>query len=247
MQADEEVSRVETAPLLRGILTQINGVSAREVAGDHWVIEGDRGITYLTEAPPPEEVVEGEWWPDAYAGPPLVAFAAEEAREIGLGLGDTFVCKKNGNSFEFAIVGFVTSPGIELVSKFFNVGAEFEQQAVHAVFGSRDDLKTKLGSDAIHLIQIDLRDDVDDAEAMATIRDELFEYAILDAGSGREIRDEIVGFITQSLVAMSSIAIASMLIASLGVANLNSLAYEAVLDCGYGFEGTSQEAGEEVW
>ncbi|MEL6954597.1 MAG: FtsX-like permease family protein [Pseudomonadota bacterium] len=89
MQADDEVSRVETAPMLRGILTQINGVSAREVAGDHWVIEGDRGITYLTEAPPPEEVVEGEWWPDDYAGPPLVAFAAEEAREIGLGLGDT--------------------------------------------------------------------------------------------------------------------------------------------------------------
>ena len=162
---------------------------------------------------------EAEAVPRLEAGGSVIV-AREFLIAQGLGLGDTFVCKKNGNSFEFEIVGVVTSPGIELVSKFFNVGAEFEQQAVHAVFGSRDDLKTKLGSDAIHLIQIDLRDDVDDAEAMATIRDELFEYAILDAGSGREIRDEIVGFITQSLVAMSSIAIASMLIASLGVANL---------------------------
>lgn len=162
---------------------------------------------------------EAEAVPKLEAGGSVIV-AREFLIAQGLGLGDTFTCKKNGNRFEFEIVGVVTSPGIELVSKFFNVGAEFEQQAVHAVFGSRNDLKTKLGSDAIHLIQIDLRDDVDDAEAMATIREELFEYAILDAGSGREIRDEIVGFITQSLVAMSSIAIASMLIASLGVANL---------------------------
>ena len=88
VQGDAAVSRVDTAPMLRGIITQINGQPAREVAGNHWVLRGDRGVTYSTTAPPLEEVTQGQWWPDDYAGPPLMAFAAEEAAEIGITLGD---------------------------------------------------------------------------------------------------------------------------------------------------------------
>ncbi|WJY22099.1 FtsX-like permease family protein [Fontisubflavum oceani] len=88
VENDPEVSRVDTAPMLRGLITRINGVPAQEVAADHWVLQGDRGVTYLTTAPPASEVVAGAWWPDDYAGPPLVAFAAEEAQEIGLTIGD---------------------------------------------------------------------------------------------------------------------------------------------------------------
>ena len=168
------------------------------------------------------EWVEGD--PDA-AGDRLEAGSAViVAREFrvaqGLGLGDTFRCVKNGETHEFDIVGVVTSPGIELVSKFFNIGEEFNQQALHAVFGSRKDLKEKLGSDQIHLIQIDLDEGVDDAEAIANVREAMFKYGILDAGSGREIRDQIVGFMRSGLLAMSSVAIVSMIIACLGVANL---------------------------
>ncbi len=36
---------------------------------------------------------------------------------------------------DFEIVGVVTSPGLEIVSKFFNVGETYADQAVHAVFG----------------------------------------------------------------------------------------------------------------
>ena len=116
---DPAVSRVETAPMLRGVITQINGQRARDVAGDHWVIRGDRGVTYTTTAPPPEQIVAGEWWPDDYAGPPLVAFAAEEAGEIGLTIGDRLTVNILGRdieatiaalrevSFENAGIGFV--------------------------------------------------------------------------------------------------------------------------------------------
>ena len=85
---DPAVSRVETAPMLRGIVTRINGQDAREVAGDHWVVRGDRGLTYLDEAPPHDQIVAGQWWNVGYNGPPLMAFAAEEAAELGVGLGD---------------------------------------------------------------------------------------------------------------------------------------------------------------
>ena len=121
MTGDPAVSRVDTAPMLRGIITRINGQRAQDVAGDHWVIRGDRGVTYTTTAPPSEEIVAGTWWPDDYTGPPLVAFAAEEAGEIGLTIGDTITVNILGRdiaaeiaalrevSFENARIGFVVT------------------------------------------------------------------------------------------------------------------------------------------
>ena len=85
---DPAVSRVDSAPMLRGVITRINGTPARDVAGDHWVIRGDRGITYAAEMPDNTTITAGEWWPDDYSGPPLISFAQEEADEIGLTLGD---------------------------------------------------------------------------------------------------------------------------------------------------------------
>ena len=88
-QNDPAVSRVETAPMLRGIITRINGRPAREVAGNHWVVTGDRGISFSASLPPRTKLTAGKWWPHDYAGPPLVSFSAQEAAEIGLKLGDT--------------------------------------------------------------------------------------------------------------------------------------------------------------
>jgi putative ABC transport system permease protein len=46
------VTEIETAPMLRGIITRINDRPAREVVGSHWALRGDRGVTYA--AAPPE-------------------------------------------------------------------------------------------------------------------------------------------------------------------------------------------------
>ncbi len=88
LETDPAVSRIESAPMLRGIITRINGLPAHEVAGDHWVLEGDRGVTYSDQPPRNARITSGEWWPEGYAGPPQVSFAAEEATEMGLSLGD---------------------------------------------------------------------------------------------------------------------------------------------------------------
>lgn len=89
LRASDSVSRIETAPMLRGIIRQINGRPAAEVAGDHWVLEGDRGITYYDALPENWTLTEGENWPLGADGPPQLSFAAEEAEEMGLELGDT--------------------------------------------------------------------------------------------------------------------------------------------------------------
>lgn len=97
--SDEGVSRVDTAPMLRGVITQINNRPAAEVAGNHWVVQGDRGLTY-SDRPTRTKVVAGDWWPENYDGPPQISFAAEEAEEMGLGLGDMITVNILGRDIE---------------------------------------------------------------------------------------------------------------------------------------------------
>jgi len=104
MQADPDVTRVDSAPMLRGVITRINGRPAAEVAGSHWVIRGDRGLTYRTDAPPAREITEGAWWPEDHDGPPQMAFAAEEALEMGIGLGDMMTVNVLGRDITATIV-----------------------------------------------------------------------------------------------------------------------------------------------
>ncbi|UWQ06413.1 ABC transporter permease [Aliiroseovarius crassostreae] len=104
LNSDEGVSRVDTAPMLRGVMTRINGQPAQEVAGNHWVVQGDRALTYSAK-PTRTHVVAGEWWPEDYQGPPQISFAAEEAEEMGIGLGDSVTMNILGRD----ITGEITS------------------------------------------------------------------------------------------------------------------------------------------
>ncbi|MDF0601988.1 FtsX-like permease family protein [Psychromarinibacter sp. C21-152] len=102
---DPGVTRVETAPMLRGVITRINGRPASEVS-DHWTLRGDRGITYSADPPTGAEVTAGAWWPEGYTGPPQISFAAEEAAEIGLSLGDELTVNVLGRDITGEITSF---------------------------------------------------------------------------------------------------------------------------------------------
>jgi len=106
VEGDPAVSKVESAPMLRAVLTQINGRPAKDVAGEHWVVRGDRGITYAAQPQENAQVVAGEWWPEDYTGPAQVSFAAEEAEEIGLKLGDELVVNVLGRDIPATITSF---------------------------------------------------------------------------------------------------------------------------------------------
>ncbi|MFK7752381.1 MAG: ABC transporter permease [Sedimentitalea sp.] len=103
---DPAVSRVDSAPMLRGIITRINDRPARDVAGGHWVLEGDRGVTYSAALPKQTRLTAGTWWPEDYAGPPLISFAEEEALEMGLKLGDTLTVNILGRDITATIASF---------------------------------------------------------------------------------------------------------------------------------------------
>ncbi|MBS9722312.1 ABC transporter permease [Tianweitania sp. BSSL-BM11] len=79
-------------PMLRGRIMALNGVDVAKVQvppEGAWVLRGDRGLTYAQNIPENGSLAEGEWWPADYTGEPLVSFAAQEARELGLKVGDT--------------------------------------------------------------------------------------------------------------------------------------------------------------
>lgn len=106
LENDPAVDRIDTAPMLRGVLSEINGRPAREVAGDHWVVTGDRGITYAAQPDANTRIVAGEWWDADHDGPAEVSFAIEEAEEMGLSLGDTLTVNVLGRDITATITSF---------------------------------------------------------------------------------------------------------------------------------------------
>jgi putative ABC transport system permease protein len=108
LKGDPGVSKVESAPMLRGVITELKGRPAAEVAGKHWVIEGDRGLTFSDQPSEGTNITAGEWWPSGYSGEPLVSFAAEEGEEMGLKLGDAITVNILGRDIKAHISSFRT-------------------------------------------------------------------------------------------------------------------------------------------
>ena len=106
LAGDPAVSRVDTAPMWRGVISKINDRPAKEVAGDHWVLQGDRGVTYAQTAADGVTITQGSWWPADYTGAPQISFAAEEAEEMGLVLGDTMTINILGRDITGTITSF---------------------------------------------------------------------------------------------------------------------------------------------
>jgi putative ABC transport system permease protein len=82
---------IERVPMLRGRIVAARGVGVEELKPApeaEWVLQSDRGITYADDVPRGSRLIEGEWWPRDYAGPPLVSFEKKLADGLGLKLGD---------------------------------------------------------------------------------------------------------------------------------------------------------------
>jgi putative ABC transport system permease protein len=106
MAGNPAVQSLAEAPMLRGVISRINDRPAREVAGNHWVLDGDRGVTYSNLPPEGTRLTEGQWWAQDYAGPAQISFSATEGRELGLKLGDRLTVNILGRDLEAEITSF---------------------------------------------------------------------------------------------------------------------------------------------
>ena len=85
------VIHTNNTPMLRARVVAVKGVPAEKVKASpesNWALRGDRGITYADTLPEGSRLVEGEWWPADYDGPPLVSLVDEIANGIGVKIGD---------------------------------------------------------------------------------------------------------------------------------------------------------------
>ena len=89
--AIEGTDRFRSVPFLRGRIVRVNGLDPEEALveeGHAWLIQGDRGLSYAT-VPPDDPEAAGEWWPEDYAGPPLLSVDVDVVEAFDLALGDT--------------------------------------------------------------------------------------------------------------------------------------------------------------
>ena len=86
---------IRTVPTLRGkvlafgpkdSMTRVADLA--ELPEGAWSLRGERGLTYADRLPLGNRVVAGEWWPADHSGELLVSVDAEQARAIGVGVGD---------------------------------------------------------------------------------------------------------------------------------------------------------------
>lgn len=100
---------LDRVPMLRGRFVSLGGRAVETIRADEsmrWALSGDRGITYSDAVPKNSRVVQGEWWPANYTGPPLVSFDERMGRGFGLKLGDEVVVNVLGRNITARIASF---------------------------------------------------------------------------------------------------------------------------------------------
>src|SRR3546814_5700842 len=63
----------------------------------------DGSKPYGDTLPEGSALVEGEWWPKSYEGPPLISLDREAAKVMNVGIGDTLVVSVLGREIEARI------------------------------------------------------------------------------------------------------------------------------------------------
>jgi len=106
---EAHVEDFNSMPMIRGRVTHLNGVEPEidELDPDgRWIMRGDRGFTFAAEPPRDTHIVEGEWWPADYDGPPLVSIEAEAGYALGLKPGDKITINVLGRPIEVTVANF---------------------------------------------------------------------------------------------------------------------------------------------
>jgi putative ABC transport system permease protein len=90
--ADTGMSVPAFTPLVRARMTTINDESVKDreypKEDGRWLANREANLSWTVEMSPSNELLEGEWWPLDYDGPPLVSMEEEAAADAGLAIGD---------------------------------------------------------------------------------------------------------------------------------------------------------------
>ena len=93
-------------PSLRARIVRIAGKPVAEVQvapNVAWTVSRDRGFSFAATLPEGSELVQGDWWPADYQGPPQVSIDEEIAQGYNVGVGDSLTFNVLGRVIEARI------------------------------------------------------------------------------------------------------------------------------------------------
>ncbi|MEM7763586.1 MAG: FtsX-like permease family protein [Pseudomonadota bacterium] len=94
-------------PLVRGRITAVNGEAASNDPETRRARTGrELNLTWSATLDPSNEVVAGEFWPEDYAGEPLVSVDEDVAKEMQLSIGDTLTFDFAGQPLTARVTSF---------------------------------------------------------------------------------------------------------------------------------------------
>lgn len=104
------ITRFVATPMLRGTVTEINGapVDSVHTRGPEasFLLAGQVPLTFRAELPASSRLVDGDWWPADYSGPPLVSLHRNLAPGLGVKVGDTLTFDIFGDTITARIANF---------------------------------------------------------------------------------------------------------------------------------------------
>ncbi len=99
-------------PLVRARMTTINDESVKDRSypndDGRWLANREANLSWTAELSPSNELLDGEWWPADYDGPPLVSIEQDSAVNAGLAIGD---------KLRFFVAGFEVEAEIASIRK----------------------------------------------------------------------------------------------------------------------------------
>ncbi len=97
----------EFVPMVRARMTYINGVDVNEreypIDGGEWMAKREQNLSWSQTIAPTNKLLDGEWWPGDYSGPPLVSLEQEAAIELGVAMGDVLTYNVAGQTVEATV------------------------------------------------------------------------------------------------------------------------------------------------
>jgi putative ABC transport system permease protein len=81
----------------------VPAVDALKDQSERWLLQNDRGFTYISDLPAHSEVMDGEWWPSDYTGPPLISVVDDVVKAFDVKPGDKMVVNILGRDIEATI------------------------------------------------------------------------------------------------------------------------------------------------
>ena len=90
--AQNDIEVPTFTPLVRARMTTINDESVKDREypnrDGEWLANREANLSWSAELSSSNDIVDGEWWPVGYAGPPLASIEEEAAMNAGLTIGD---------------------------------------------------------------------------------------------------------------------------------------------------------------